>query len=58
MNQYTPALSRSEERYRPPTNLAVAFAFAAAVPLALFALAYPAFLVGVAAGALAVAVAR
>lgn len=58
MNRYTPAPRRSDEPYRPPTNLAVAFAMTAAVPLALFVVAYPAFAVGAAAGALAVAVAR
>ncbi|MFC7070694.1 hypothetical protein [Halobaculum lipolyticum] len=50
-----PARSRHDDPYRPPTNLAAAFAVAAAVPLALFALLHPAFLVGAVAGAVATA---
>lgn len=53
-----PARGRPDDPYRPPTNLAAAFAAAAVVPLTLFAIAHPAFLAGVAVGALAVAVAR
>ncbi|MFC7095947.1 hypothetical protein [Halobaculum marinum] len=59
MTPRTPATRRHDDQYRPPTNLAVAFAVAAAVPLALFALHHPTFLVGAAAGAVAtVALAR
>ncbi|MFC7136982.1 hypothetical protein [Halobaculum litoreum] len=55
MSPRTPAHGRHDDPYRPPTNLATAFAVAAAVPLALFALHRPAFVAGAVVGAVATA---
>lgn len=52
------AHGRHDDTYRPPTDLATAFAVAATFPLTLFALAEPAFLVGALVGAVGVAATR